>query len=465
MSLPTAWLLDLAPVRNPALLATTMARTLGLAPPSAEAAEAHLAEALRDRELLLVTDNLEHLLEETQLLARMMSAIPALRVLATSRIPLRLYGEHTVRVPPLQLPGKAAREPRSATAKRCSCSSPGPGRSGRTSPRRPASWPLSAEICAAVDGLPLAIELAAARIRLYSPSALLPLLRSRLALLTGGPRDLPHRQQTLRAALDWSYALLSPARSTCSPASGCLPGRSTPPPPPRSAGTRIRCRRWSSLADLADQSLLEIIRRRNAGFRMLQTVREYALARLAEAARTDPVRRRHLAHFLSVARPPARALTGPARPSFSTARGGLPEFPRRPGFRLPAAGSDRQCLGRGAAPGRGAQPALAAARSLAEGVLQLDRLLACDDAQQRRSRRRPGRRPCWPPARWPVSRAITRGPRTWPGRASSCAPRWTTTGAWPGRTVSWARRRWRVGHYAAAEPHFERQLVRGVAGR
>ena len=99
---------DLAPVHHPALFATTIARTLGLVPASAEAAEAHLVEALHARELLLVTDNLEHLLEETQLLARMMAAIPGLRLLATSRIALRLYGEQTVRVSPLPLPGEGS---------------------------------------------------------------------------------------------------------------------------------------------------------------------------------------------------------------------------------------------------------------------------------------------------------------------------------------------------------------------
>ncbi len=93
--------IDLAPVRDPALLATTVARAVGLTPASAEAAEAHLAAALQGRELLLVADNLEHLLDETQLLARILAVAPGLHLLATSRIPLRLYGEHTVLLPSL----------------------------------------------------------------------------------------------------------------------------------------------------------------------------------------------------------------------------------------------------------------------------------------------------------------------------------------------------------------------------
>jgi predicted ATPase len=168
---------------------------------SAEAAEAHLAEALRGRELLLVADNLEHLLDETQLLARILAVAPALHLLATSRIPLRLYGEHTVRVPPLHLPDHGVTGTATADSEAVQLFI-ARARAVR-SDFAPDADELAAagEICVALDGLPLAIELAAARVRLYSPQAL-PLLRSRLALLTGGPRDLPRRQQTLRAALE-----------------------------------------------------------------------------------------------------------------------------------------------------------------------------------------------------------------------------------------------------------------------
>src|ERR1700722_1448903 len=251
-------LVDLAPVRNPALFATTIARTLGLAPASAEAAEAHLVEALHDRELLLVTDNLEHLLEETQLLARMMTAVPGLRLLATSRIPLRLYGEQTVRVPPLPLPGEGGTGPavRDSEAVQLFLARARAVRPGFD----PQADELAAvgEICAAVDGLPLAIELAAARIRLHSPSALLSLLQSRLALLTGGPRDLPHRQQTLRAALDWSYALLSPDAQQLFARVGVLAGPFDAAAAAAINGDQDPVATLDQLADLGDQSLLEI---------------------------------------------------------------------------------------------------------------------------------------------------------------------------------------------------------------
>ena len=178
--------IDLAPVRDARLITTTLARELGLTAASAETAEADLTEALRDRELLLVVDNLEHLLDETDVLARILVTDPAIRMLATSRIALRLYGERAIRVPPLHLPGADGDGAEDSEAVQLFIA--------RARAARPDFAPdgaelvAVAEVCAALDGLPLAIELAAARTRLYSPSALLPMLRSRLALLTGGPR-------------------------------------------------------------------------------------------------------------------------------------------------------------------------------------------------------------------------------------------------------------------------------------
>jgi non-specific serine/threonine protein kinase len=304
---------DLAPVRNPALFATTIARTLGLVPASAEVAEAHLVEALHHRELLLVTDNLEHLLEETQLLARLMAAVPGLRLLATSRIALRLYGEQTVRVSPLPLPGEGS------TGTGVCDSDAVQLFLARARAVRPGFDPQAGElaavgeICRAVDGLPLAIELAAARIRLHSPSALLLLLQSRLAWLTGGPRDLPHRQQTLRAALDWSYALLSPEAQRLFARVGVLAGPFDAAAAAAINGEQDPMATLDQLADLGDQSLLEVAAGDVPAFRMLQTVQEYSLARLAESGEEDAVRHRHLAYFLTVASAAGQGLTGPGQ--------------------------------------------------------------------------------------------------------------------------------------------------------
>jgi predicted ATPase len=291
---------DLAPVSDPALLGTALAAALGLSPPSAVAAEGRLASALRDAELLLVLDNMEQLLSEAALLGRLLSAAPRLRILATSRIALRLYGELVLRVPPLDLPrdGTAA-SARDSPAVQLFIARARAARPGF----EPGEQDLAAigAVCTALDGLALAIELAAARIRLYPPQALLPLLRSRLDVLTGGPRDRPGRQQTLRAALDWSHQLLAPPDRQLFACLGVFAGpfdataaaAVSDAPDPAAALER--------LTELADQSMLEAVPGAIPRFHLLQTVREYALARLAESGEQDAAQRRLLAYCLSVA--------------------------------------------------------------------------------------------------------------------------------------------------------------------
>ncbi|HEY2579340.1 MAG TPA: tetratricopeptide repeat protein [Streptosporangiaceae bacterium] len=364
--------IDLAAVRDPALLATTVARALGLTPRSAEAAEEHLAEALAGRELLIVLDNLEQLLDETPLLARMLASAPALRLLATSRIPLRLYGEHMVRVPPLHLPSAVQLFVARGLAVRPDFA-PDDGQLATVG-----------EICTALDGLPLAIELAAARIRLYTPAALLPLLRSRLDLLTGGPRDLPYRQQTLRAALDWSHELLPPGAQHLFARLGVFAG-----PFDATAAAAVDggpAGTLAGLAELADQSLLEITAGENPGFRMLQTVREYSLARLAETGEQDDVRRRHLAHFLAMAVATRDGLDGPEQATLlDRLEAAYPNIRGALEFACHQAERDGACLDDGLRLAASLSLLWQRRGSLAEGVLQLDRLLALDDAQQRAS--------------------------------------------------------------------------------
>jgi predicted ATPase len=234
------------------------------------AGEQHLTSALADRILLLVLDNLEHLLEGVPLLSRLLSAAPALRILATSRIALRLSGEHIVRVPSLSLPGdNPAAPPQDSEAFRLFAA-----RAGAVSPGfadQPGDVPAIAEICTCLDGLPLAIELAAARVRLWPPQVLLPMLQSRLQPLTGGPRDQPARQQTLRAALDWSYKLLTEPAKELFRRLGVFAG-----PFNAAAAAAVTAAGdaediLARLAELADQSLLEITPGATPLFRLLQT--------------------------------------------------------------------------------------------------------------------------------------------------------------------------------------------------
>lgn len=325
---------DLAPLRDAALLPLRLIEALGLPAHRAASPEAQLSEALRARHLLLVVDNLEHLLEEAPLLGRLLAAAPHLHVLATSRVPLRLYGEQEIRVPPLPLPMDGAGEPSDPTRSeavqlfvaRAGAVSPGFAPTG-------AALAAVAAICAALDGLPLAIELAAARIKLFPPEALLPRLGARLALLTDGPRDRPERQRTMRAALDWSYALLTPAEGALFACLGVFAGpfdadaaaavhapgdagSADGPSAPEAAvdhtaGDQQTDLMLGRLASLADQGLLEVTSGPTPRFRMLVTVRAYALARLAEGGAQEIVQRRHVRYYLALAEAAEPALTGP----------------------------------------------------------------------------------------------------------------------------------------------------------
>jgi predicted ATPase len=452
--------IDLAPVRDPALLATTVARALGLTPASAEAAEAHLAEALRDRELLLVADNLEHLIDEAPLLGRVLAAAPGLRVLATSRIPLRLYGEHTLRVPPMPLPGE---DGAGTTVGDSEAVQLFLARSRAVRPDlTPHTDDLTAvgEICAALDGLPLAIELAAARVRLYPPQALLPLLRSRLALLTGGPRDLPGRQQTLRAALDWSHALLATDEQRLFARLGVFAGPFDAAAAAAVSAEPDPAMTLDHLAELADQSLLEVTTGETPGFRMLQTVREYSMARLAETGEQDTVRRRHLAHYLAVALAARQELYGPRQAELlDRLEAAYPNLRAALEFAWHEAERDSGCLGDGLSLASALRPFWEWRGPLAESVLHLDRLLALDDMLQHPS----------PPQIRATAVLVACGLACFKGdypRAKElaghglelCAP----LGDHEGLSRAYrflGEAALAVGDDAAAEPHFQRQLA------
>ena len=366
---------DLAPVGDPGLLAVSLARAVGLAPSSAAAAEAQLASALRPARVLLVADNMEHLIEQAPLLGRLLAAAPGLHLLVTSRVPLGLYGEQQLRVPPLRLPDPAGPAADSEAVQlfvqRARAVAPG------FDPRGEA-LAATAAICAAVDGLPLAIELAAARVRLYPPQALLPQLQARLTLLTGGPRDLPPRQQTLRAALDWSDALLSAEARDLFARVGVFAGPFDAAAAAAVSGAADPAAMTGRLAELAGHSLLEVTPGPVPRFGLLATVREYALARLAETGQADAVRERHLGHYLALA---TQARTRPEGPQqqgawldrlaaeFANIRAALDWARTR-------AEADGRHLDDGLRLATAAAPFWRRRGSIAEGALHLERLLA-----------------------------------------------------------------------------------------
>jgi predicted ATPase len=203
---------SLASVRDPNLVASEIVRSLGMQDTSQQELPTRIQAAIFDRELLLVLDNLEHLLDSASFLSDLLAACPRLTILATSRELLRIQGEHEYPVQPLIVPASRGQWSLSELAEKGAVAL----FLQRARAARPAfalteeNAPAVAEICVRVDGLPLAIELSAARINVLSPNALLARLDRRLTLLVHGARDLPARQQTMRAAIAWSYDLLAP---------------------------------------------------------------------------------------------------------------------------------------------------------------------------------------------------------------------------------------------------------------
>jgi predicted ATPase/DNA-binding NarL/FixJ family response regulator len=211
-----ACFVDLAPIVDPALVFSVIARALEVIEAGRKPLLATLVDHLRDRSLLLVLDNFEQVVAAAPSLARLLAECPALKILASSRAALRLSAEHEYPVPPLSLPDPKRLPDLDALA-RSEAVALFVQRARAVRPDfvlTAANAPAVVELCARLDGLPLAIELAAARVKLLSPQAMLARLGSRLSLLTGGARDLPARQQTLRSTIDWSYDLLDPAERT-----------------------------------------------------------------------------------------------------------------------------------------------------------------------------------------------------------------------------------------------------------
>jgi non-specific serine/threonine protein kinase len=288
---------DLAATHDTAVTAAAIARTLGVSPSSVSAAEVQLAEVIRELELLIVVDNVEQLRGAGRILARLLETAPRVRLLVTSRVPLRVAGEHIVRVPPLTVPppGATAAEITASDAVQLFLQRV---RAAGVVLDEPEDLAAAAEICAAVDGLPLAIELAAGRVPMIPPRQLVELLNCRLDVLTGGTGDRPTRQQTLRATLDWSYALLDPPTARFFAQLGVCASHfdaaaAAALNEPALTGEQSQ----ALLAELAEHSLLTVHRGDPPTYRMMQTVREYALAQLAAAGGLGETRRRHLAHW------------------------------------------------------------------------------------------------------------------------------------------------------------------------
>jgi predicted ATPase/DNA-binding SARP family transcriptional activator len=278
----------LATLREPELVARTILEALAI-PEAGQDPEEVLTAELQGTELLLLVDNFEQVLPAAGSIARLLDSTPGLKVIVTSRAPLHVAAEREFPVPPL-----ADDEAAELFIARAHAANPNFVLSERNAG-------AVAEICARLEGLPLAIELAAARTKLLPPVALLSRLGNRLELLTGGRRDAPRHQQTLRMTLDWSYDLLEPDAQRLFARLGVFAGGCT------LASAEAVCGGDGSvlegLAALVDESLVRQ-RETDTGeprFSMLEIVREYALERLSESGDGDETRRRHLEHFVSLA--------------------------------------------------------------------------------------------------------------------------------------------------------------------
>jgi predicted ATPase/class 3 adenylate cyclase len=274
----------LGPVSEPGIVGDVIARTIG-APVESES----FLRSLRDRELLLLLDNFEHVLPAAPLIGDLLAAAPRVKVLATSRAPLHLSGEHEL--PVLPLGERDAVELFAARAKAV----------------RPTfeDGKATAEICRRVDCIPLAIELAASRLKHLTAESLLARLDRSLAILTGGARDLPERHRTLRATIDWSYQLLEPEEQRLLDRLAVFAGAATIEQAEsvcvleREAGVDV----LDGIASLVDKSLLRWYEPDDGPPRyfMLETVHEFALERLAERGEEATIRRRHRDYFLELA--------------------------------------------------------------------------------------------------------------------------------------------------------------------
>ena len=301
------WFVDLTAIADPALVDTTIAMALRVQVVPGQAVADTVKAYLREKQLLLVLDNFEQLLPAAPLVAELLAAAPRLNMLVTSRVPLHLRGEREFPVPPLQLPDRSALPPlevlRQYDAVRLFIE--------RAQDLRPdftitnASAPAVAEICYRLDGLPFAIELAAARTKALTPEAILLRLSNPLKLLTGGARDAHSRQQTLRATIDWSYNLLEPEEQTLLARLGVFPGSCSVEAVEAvcAATGDLLIDSLDGMASLVDKSLL----RQAEGpegeprFLLLATIREYAAERLVESGEAPEIQEQHAHFFLRLA--------------------------------------------------------------------------------------------------------------------------------------------------------------------
>jgi predicted ATPase/DNA-binding CsgD family transcriptional regulator len=293
---------DLAPVRDPLLVHGAIAHAFGIQDAGDQPLLETLRLYLRPRHLLLVLDNFEQVIEAAALVADLLAACPPIKIIVTSREPLHLTWEHEWLVSPLALPPPAAATRHLIVAAPAVTLFVERARASKSDfALTDANAPLGADICRRLDGLPLAIELAAARVKLLPLAAIHARLQQRLLLLTGGPRDAPARHQTLRAAIAWSYDLLNPREQTAFRRLAIFVGGFTTEAAEGVLGAGPST--LDLLQSLLDKNLIRADATATAEprFRMLETIREFALEELASSGELELVQERHARFFLAFA--------------------------------------------------------------------------------------------------------------------------------------------------------------------
>jgi predicted ATPase/serine/threonine protein kinase len=302
--------IPLSALSDPALIPSAIVQTLKTRDASGQFPLEILKRTLQDSSgepMLLLLDNFEHLIQAAPVLTEMLAAGPHLKMMVTSRAALHLYGEHEFPVPALGVPDLRSVHPITQLAtypavalflERAAAAKP----DFEFDERNAAAV---AEICARLDGLPLAIELAAARIKVLSPSSMRARLASCLQLLTGGARDLPQRQQTLRATIDWSYGLLSAAEQKLFRRLSAFVGGCTLEGVEAVCDTKrdLELDLLEGMESMVDKSLMQHIEQANndSRFVMLETIREYTREKLKESGEEAATKRAHAAYCLVLA--------------------------------------------------------------------------------------------------------------------------------------------------------------------
>jgi predicted ATPase/transcriptional regulator with XRE-family HTH domain len=325
-----ACFVNLAPLRDSALVASAIGQALGIREAGAGSIVARLSYHLRDRQTLLVLDNFEHLADAALLITDLLAAAPGLKVLVTSRTALRLSPEYTFAVPPLEIPAPNA-QPQLEDLSRYAAVELFVQQAQAVQPDfavTAVTLPVVLAICRQLEGLPLAIELAAARIKALSLQEMLVRLSNRLAFLAGGARDLPARQRTIRSTLAWSYDLLDAHEQALFRqlgvfAAGCTitAAEAVATAGPTSmdytaGGTRLQhdtVEMLDTIERLIEQSLLrrETGRDGESRYTMLETIRAYALEQLVAHGEETTIWRRFAAYELAFAEAAAPKLDGP----------------------------------------------------------------------------------------------------------------------------------------------------------